>query len=150
MNNCTQSSARFDVTPEFVRSRGDLYALADIQHVRLRRPWLVLAGAACSGVLALAAVFWPELFDGEKVALIVACAASLLISSRIGRMKLSSVVLREGDGIIWGEHGELRHLKQAIEAELVAKRLRSAGVLRAAAAHDATLPDISASLSSEA
>ena len=109
---------RYAVGAEFVSSNGDFYALADIQHVRLRRPWLVVTGAACSGVMALAAVFWPELYPHEKAVLLTVCSVVLLVSARIGRLKLSSLVLRDGDGIIWGKYNELLALKKSIEATL--------------------------------
>lgn len=118
------NTSRYAVGPEFVTSNGDLYALADIQHVRLRRPWLVVTGAACSGALALAAVFWPELHFSEKASVIAFCTAALTGSARIGRLKLSSMVLRDGDGIVWGDYSELEKLKRSIETALVQSRIQ--------------------------
>lgn len=115
-------ASRYTVGAEFVTSNGDLYALADIQHVRLRRPWLLVTGAACSGVLALAAVFRPELYQSEKTVIISVCLTALAVSARIGRLKLSSVVLRDGDGIIWGHHRELKALKRSVETALLERR----------------------------
>jgi hypothetical protein len=116
---------RFSVEPGFVRSDGDLYALDDIQHVRLRRPWLAVTGAAAAGTLALASVFWPELLAHEKAIVVALCAAATAISARLGRLKLSSLVLDQSDGIIWAEYGALKQLAREIEHELTTRNAKS-------------------------
>lgn len=116
---------RFSVEPGFVRSDGDLYALDDIQHVRLRRPWLAVTGATAAGTLALASVFWPELLAHEKAIVVALCAGATGISARIGRLKLSSLVLDQSDGIIWAEYGALKQLAREIEHELTKRNAKS-------------------------
>ena len=116
---------RFSVEPGFVRSNGDLYALDDIQHVRLRRPWLAVTGAAAAGILALASVFWSELFAHEKAIIVALCAGATAVSARLGRLKLSSLVLDQSDGIIWAEYSALRRLKREIEHALTTRKAKS-------------------------
>ncbi len=116
---------RFSVEPGFVRSDGDLYALDDIQHVRLRRPWLAVTGATAAGTLALASVFWPELLAHEKAMVVALCAGATGMSARLGRLKLSSLVLDQSDGIIWAEYGALKQLAREIEHELTTRNAKS-------------------------
>lgn len=118
---------RFEVTTNVVRSANDTYALSDVQHVRLRRPWLLFAISGGGGLMLLATVFWSELFWHERGAVMGATLAAMLVSTRIGRLKLQSIALRDGDGVLWGEIGEIRKVKHAIEAVLTGNSARRAG-----------------------
>ncbi len=104
-----------------MRSATDIYRLAEIQHVRLRRPLLSLALGVGTGVLGFTAVFWPELYPAERFAIVAAVTVVIAIASRIARLELNALALRDGDGVLWGETGEMRRLKSELEQALTAR-----------------------------
>lgn len=121
MNTCNK---RFEVTTDAVRSATDIYRLAEIQHVRLRRPLLSLALGVGTGVLGFTAVFWPELYPAERLTIAATVTVVIAIASRIARLDLNALALRDGDGVLWGETGEMRRLKTEIEQALSARAVR--------------------------
>lgn len=117
---------RFTVTSSYVRSPNDTYSLDAVSHCRLRRPAMLVVSAAVFGLSGLIAVWWSELFDGERAGLILIALTSLWISSRFARVQLMSLSLREETYLI-GRTSEMRAVKSAIEIALTKRQGPAAG-----------------------
>jgi hypothetical protein len=128
-NDPLYQSKRFVVTPVVIRSKGDAYRLADIAHVRLRRPLLPFVAVSSAGALALVGVFWPELYLHEQIAVVAVCVAALAGATQLGRLHLHSLALgAQGGGVIHGHFADLVKVKRAIEEQLIARASLHEGV----------------------
>lgn len=113
---------RIVVTKNYLRTRADTFSLAEVEHVRVRRPWLPFAVAAAGGVCLLTFVFWSELYPLER-AIGLSSMLAIVAASRVGRLKLESIVLRDPhQGVIWGEINELHRAKTAVEIAIIERQ----------------------------
>lgn len=112
---------RFVATPTHLSSRASTFTLANVEHVRLRRPWLPFAVIGAGGLAAIAGVFSRELYDHEQLIIWALAAAAIGIALRVARLELLSLALRDRNAVIWGPVGELRAVKSAIETALVTR-----------------------------
>lgn len=111
-------SRRFTVTLSDVRSANDVYTLEAVSHARVRHPYFIITATAVTGLTGAVGVWWDHLFDSERLAFICVCASALFLSSRVARVQLMSVHLRN-DTYIYGPSAEIRALKVGIERALV-------------------------------
>ncbi|HRD75324.1 MAG TPA: hypothetical protein PK264_05210 [Hyphomicrobiaceae bacterium] len=120
-DNIICRTRRFLATTTHVTSRSSTFTLANVEHVKLRRPWLPFAVIGAGGLAATAAVFTRELYDHELIGIWSFGAAAIVASFRIGRLQLISLALHDQDAVVWGPIGELRAVKSAIETALIAR-----------------------------
>lgn len=113
-------SRRFTVTLSDVRSARDIYTLDAVSHAKVRHPVFIGTATAVAGLSGAVGVWWDHLYDGERLAFVLACALALFVSSRIARLQLLSLELRDHT-FIFGESTEIFALKGGIEKALVAR-----------------------------
>jgi hypothetical protein len=133
-------SRRFMVTEAMLSSRGDAHRLADVAHVRLRRPLIGAAAIICLGVTALLTVFWGETYASERIVVASVLTVILIVAVRFARLELHAIGIGAG-GVIHGDYAELSNVKRAIAERLAARSSadpRRAGLV--AEAFSASIP----------
>ena len=112
----TSRERSVQVSATHVRTRRHLIAIADVQAIETRRPYVVHA-AVIGGVTALmGVVFWPELAPVDRGIFIGLPALGMLGAAHIGSLKVSFAFK---DEVIHGPYHRLLRIRRAIEQALL-------------------------------
>ena len=124
MNETLYKGGRISVTTTALKTPRQTFALDKIEHVSVRKPFLIIAGLISFGFIGICISFWRYLYTIEIVILCSLSALFLIISTRLGILKLQSFVLNESDNRVFGNVYHLNAAKNAIEIAME-KRLKA-------------------------
>jgi|EndMetStandDraft_9_1072997.scaffolds.fasta_scaffold209245_2 hypothetical protein len=122
-NRTLLQSSRFVVTNAFLRTPRKTYKLHDIDYVQVKRPFLLLAVATSTLLLAWAAVFADLLYRSEWALLVLIVAIAVGAASRLGTLVVHSWSLRGGeleDAIIW-DIATVRAVRAALDRAMLTR-----------------------------
>ena len=113
--NSLFSGGGFEVTATTLQTPRQMFALANIEHVSVKRPLLLLLGVVAVGLIGFAVSFFRYLYTWEIAGIFLVSALAVVVALRVGTLRVHSLASRDDDGRIFGDIAKLNAVKAAVE-----------------------------------
>ncbi|MEM9128330.1 MAG: hypothetical protein AAGA97_01235 [Pseudomonadota bacterium] len=98
------------------------YDLTRIEYVAVKQPLLALCGIIGLGLMGFAASFERYLLEWEIYSLVGGAALAIVIAARLGTLTIHSLAMRDDVGLLYGDIGRLKAIKNAVEKAIRARQ----------------------------